>query len=102
MKLHKEKLLNKIQIFGAYASSVSQNENNSTINDETTTNNTGSSTSTETYTRHMEGDNGAIITNQRLVKEFREIIVAIDEEIIRELNTLFMGLYQKGAIKWQI
>lgn len=41
----------------------------------------------------MEGDNGAIITNQRLVKEFREIIVAIDEEIIRELNTLFMGLY---------
>lgn len=78
---------------GAYASSVAQAENNSTINDETTTNNTGLSNTTETYTRHMEGDNGAIITNQRLVKEFREIIVSIDEEIIRELNTLFMGLY---------
>lgn len=78
---------------GAYASSVAQAENNSTINDETTTNNTGLSNTTETYTRHMEGDNGAIITNQRLVKEFREIIVSIDEEIILELNTLFMGLY---------
>lgn len=78
---------------GIYANSVNQNDNNSDIEDETITNSSGTSNTTEKYTRHMEGDNGAIITNQRLVKEFREIIVAIDEEIIKELNTLFMGLY---------
>ena len=39
------------------------------------------------------GDNGVIVTNQYLIREFREIIIAVDEEIINELNTLFMGLY---------
>ena len=52
-----------------------------------------SSNTIEKFTRHEEGDNGVIITNQRLVKEFREIIVAIDEEIINELSKLFMGIY---------
>lgn len=78
---------------GAYASNVSQNENNSEIKDETKTNSSSKSNTIEKYTRHEEGDNGVIITNQRLVKEYREIIVAIDEEIIKELNSLFMGIY---------
>ena len=39
---------------------------------------TASSNTIERFTRHEEGDNGVIITNQRLVKEYREIIVAID------------------------
>lgn len=78
---------------GVFASNVSQNENNSNIEDETKTESSGNSKTIETYTHHMEGDNGVIITNQRLVKEFRENIVAIDEEIIEELNKLFMGLF---------
>ena len=78
---------------GAYASNVNQNENNSSIEDETTTKSNTKSNTVEKYTRHEEGDNGVIITNQRLVKEYREIIVAIDEEIIKELNSLFMGIY---------
>lgn len=41
----------------------------------------------------MKGDNGVIVTNQYLVNQYREIIVAVDEEIILELNKLFMGLY---------
>ena len=41
----------------------------------------------------MKGDNGVIVTNQYLIKEFREVIIAVDEEIINELNILFMGLY---------
>ena len=57
------------------------------------TNAESSSNTIEKFTRHEEGDNGVIITNQRLVKEFREIIVAIDEEIINELSKLFMGIY---------
>lgn len=76
---------------GAYASNVNQSDTSSNIQDET--NAQSSSNTIEKFTRHEEGDNGVIITNQRLVKEYREIIVAIDEEIINELSKLFMGLY---------
>ena len=90
---------------GIYASQTNQSETTTEIEDETTTENStttsssttsensGSSSTIETFTRHEEGDNGVIITNQRLVKEFREIIVAIDEEIIYELGKLFMAIY---------
>lgn len=78
---------------GAYASQTNASETETGIEDETTTSNSGTSNTIETFTRHEEGDNGVIITNQRLVKEYREIIVAIDEEIINELNSLFIGLY---------
>ena len=76
---------------GAYASNVNQSDTETNIQDET--NAESSSNTIEKFTRHEEGDNGVIITNQRLVKEFREIIVAIDEEIINELSKLFMGIY---------
>lgn len=76
---------------GAYASNVNQSDTETSIEDET--NAQSSSNTIETFTRHEEGDNGVIITNQRLVKEYREIIVAIDEEIINELSKLFMGIY---------
>lgn len=78
---------------GSYASQTNASETESEIKDNTNTENQGMSNSIETFTRHEEGDNGVIITNQRLVKEYREIIVAIDEEIINELNCLFMGVY---------
>lgn len=78
---------------GAYASQINQSESESNITDNTSTQNSGNSNTLEKFTRHEEGDNGVIITNQRLVKEFREIIVAIDEEIISELSVLFMGIY---------
>lgn len=61
--------------------------------DTTSTENSGTSKSTETYTHHMKGDNGVIVTNNYLIREFRENIIAVDEEIIKELNSLFMGLY---------
>ena len=76
---------------GAYASNVNQSDTETNIQDET--NAESSSNTIEKFTRHEEGDNGVIITNQRLVKEYREIIVAIDEEIINELSKLFMGIY---------
>lgn len=78
---------------GSYASNTNASETESSINDNTTTSSNSESNTIEKFTRHEEGDNGVIITNQRLVKEYREIIVAIDEEIINELNKLFMGLY---------
>lgn len=78
---------------GAYASQVSQSDTETNIEDNTNTTSSGTSNTIETFTRHEEGDNGVIITNQRLVKEYREIIVAIDEEIINELGSLFMAIY---------
>ena len=98
--------INKSDILnGKYASNTGAQESESQIQDNTSTSQNSDSTSSlnitssqnsntiEKFTRHEEGDNGVIITNQRLVKEYREIIVAIDEEIIFELNKLFMGLY---------
>lgn len=78
---------------GAYATSVTQNDTNTSINDKTNTNSTGTSNTTETYRHTMKGDNGVIVTNEYLIREFRENIVAVDSEIIDELDTLFMGLY---------
>lgn len=76
---------------GIYASQTNQSDTKTNIEDET--NAQSSSNTIEKFTRHEEGDNGVIITNQRLVKEYREIIVAIDEEIINELSKLFMCIY---------
>lgn len=87
-QISKQDILN-----GAYASNTNASETESSINDNTTTSSNSESNTIEKFTRHEEGDNGVIITNQRLVKEYREIIIAIDEEIINELNKLFMGLY---------
>lgn len=87
-QISKENILN-----GTYASTTNANENDANVTDTTNVNNNASSKQTETYTHHMEGDNGVIVTNNYLIREFRENIIAVDEEIIHELNTLFMGLY---------
>lgn len=87
-QINKQDILN-----GAYASQTNASESENSITDNTNSQSSGNSNTIETFTRHEEGDNGVIITNQRLVKEYREIIVAIDEEIINELNCLFMGIY---------
>lgn len=86
--INKQNLLN-----GKYASNISSSETESNINDETNTSSNGKSKTIEKYTHHMEGDNGVIVTNQYLVREFRELATSYDLEIIKELNTLFMGLY---------
>lgn len=76
---------------GIYASSTNQSETSSQIQDETNTE--ASSKTVEKYTHTMKGDNGVIVTNQYLVREFRELATNFNLEIINELNKLFMGLY---------
>ena len=76
---------------GIYASSVNQNE--SSINDRTTTSNNGSSSSNENYIKNIKGNSGVSATAQKMIEQYRQNIIAIDREIINELNTLFMGLY---------
>ena len=78
---------------GIYASSVGQGENNSQINDNTKTNNKNTSSSNEEYTKTVRGNSGVTASAQKMIEQYRDNIIAIDRGIIKELNSLFMGLY---------
>lgn len=78
---------------GLYASQVVQADNKSNGNDETETQNQGSSNQTEEYTKRTKGNSGVSATAQALILQYRDTIRAIDREIIEKLNTLFMGIY---------
>ena len=79
---------------GVYASNVTQSDTESSAKDKTTSESEGSGNTVEKYTHSMKGDNGVIVTNQYLVREFRELAFNIDEEIIAELNKrLFLCIY---------
>lgn len=87
-QINKKTILN-----GEYASNTNASETESKIQDETITSQNSNSEQVETYTHHMEGDNGVIVTNQYLVREFRELAENFDLQIIQELGKLFMGIY---------
>ena len=76
---------------GLYASSVSQTDTE--VNDETTTQNSGTSNQNENYTKRTKGNSGVSATAQALIMQYRETIRAVDREIIENLNDLFFGLY---------
>lgn len=106
--------INKQAILGgSYASKTNADETESHIEDETTTsttsrnttvsdNNSESNSTTdsssesntfEKSTLHKKGNDGSLTTVQNLIKQFRGIIDSTDENIIKELNSLFMGIY---------
>ena len=72
---------------GQYASNTGASETESTINDTT------SNTTDETYTKRVKGNSGVSATAQKMIQQYRENIIAINEQIIKELDKLFMGLY---------
>lgn len=72
--------INKEEILkGNYASSTSGGENQNE--------------SIETSTTRTKGNSGVTASAQKMVEQYRDNIRAIDYEIIKELNSLFMGLY---------
>ena len=76
--------INKANILnGSYASNASASEQDSA----------GSNTTDEDYTKHVKGNSGVSATAQAMVRQYRDNIRAIDYEIIKELNDLFMGLF---------
>ena len=80
--------INKSSILaGQYASNTGASETESTINDTT------SNTTDETYTKNVKGNSGVSATAQKMIEQYRQNIIAIDEQIIKELDKLFMGLY---------
>ena len=84
--------INKTTILqGKYATSTAGSENESSIEDQTNT--TSSSNNEEEYTKRIKGNSGVSATAQKMIEQYRQNIIAIDHEIIKELNILFMGLY---------
>ena len=83
-QISKESILN-----GQYASNTGASETESSISDSTSTNNE----TDETYTKKVKGNSGVSATAQKMVEQYRQNIIAIDEKIIKELDKLFMGLY---------
>lgn len=80
--------INKQQVLqGKYASSTGASESESEIND------SSSSNTDETYTKSIKGNSGVSATAQKMIEQYRQNIIAIDEDIINELDKLFMGLY---------
>ena len=74
---------------GSYASSTGANETESNISD--TSSNTGSGS--EQYTKRVKGNSGVSATAQKMVQQYRENIIMINRDIIKDIESLFMGIY---------
>lgn len=82
--------INKDNILaGEYASNTGASETESNIHDTST----NSNNTDETYTKRVKGNSGVSATAQKMIEQYRQNIIAIDEQIIKELDKLFMGLY---------
>jgi hypothetical protein len=82
--------INKESILaGQYASNTGASETDSNIHDTSS----NSNTTDETYTKRVKGNSGVSATSQKMIEQYRQNIIAIDEQIIKELGKLFMGLY---------
>ena len=78
--------ISKAQILtGKYASSTQAGES------ENSSSTTGASE--EGSTKHVKGNSGVSATAQKMIQQYRDNIIAIDSDIIYELNDLFMGVY---------
>lgn len=74
--------INKTKILqGDYASSTGASEG------------TSHSEGTQQWTRKQRGNSGTLTTAQALIKQYRENIIMINRDIIKDLNSLFMGIY---------
>ena len=80
--------INKSAILsGSYASSTGANESENTVSDKTTNN------GSQDYVKKTKGNSGVSATAQALIKQYRDVIRALNTEIVYELEPLFMGLY---------
>lgn len=72
---------------GSYASSTGANETTNTVTD-------GSSNSgTQAYTKRVKGNSGVSATAQKMIQQYRENIIMINRDIIKDVGTLFMSIY---------
>ena len=74
---------------GTYATSTGANETENTITDSSS--NTGSGT--ESYTRKTKGNSGVSATAQKMIEQYRQNIIMINRDIIKDISSLFMSVY---------
>ena len=72
---------------GKYASSTGANETENNVTD--ASNNQGS----QDYVKTIKGNSGVSATSQAMIKQYRDVIRAVNTEIVYELEPLFMGIY---------
>ena len=80
--------INKNEILsGKYASSTGANESENSGTSQT------SSDGREEYVKTTKGNSGVSATSQAMIKQYRDVIRAVNTEIVFELEPLFMGIY---------
>lgn len=88
--------ISKIDILeGKYASQTSANEGKTNTSGTSNINDKGKNNHkvNENWERRKVGNDGITATQQALIKQYRQILIGIDEDIINECNVLFMGIY---------
>lgn len=74
---------------GKYASRTDGREGNDTTNESSNSAGNG----IEHYEKQTIGNSGVSVTSQAMIKQYRDIIRALNTEIVYELEELFMGIY---------
>lgn len=72
---------------GSYASSTGANESTNAVSD------SSENEGTETYTRRTKGNSGVSATAQKMIEQYRQNIIMINRDIIKDMESLFMGIY---------
>jgi len=74
---------------GNYASSTGANETENTMNDSSNTEGSGN----EHYEKRTVGNSGVSATAQKMVEQYRQNIIMINRDIIKDVGVLFMSVY---------
>lgn len=83
-RINKEDILN-----GNYASNTNASETETGVKGSTDT----TSETTEEFKHHEQGNKGVLDSYQKMLVDYRKSLVAVDKEIIEQLNELFMSIY---------
>lgn len=82
--------INKQDILrGQYASQTNASESSTGVTGNTST----KSDTQEEFTHHEQGNKGVLDSYQKMLVDYRKSLVAVDREIIEQLDELFMGIY---------
>lgn len=74
---------------GSYASSTGANESTNSVSDSTSTEGSG----TQSYTKTTRGNSGISATSQKMIQQYRDNIIMINRDIIKDAGILFMTVY---------
>lgn len=72
---------------GSYASSTGANETSNSITDQS------SNSGTESYSKTVRGNSGVSATAQKMIQQYRDNIIMINRDIIKDMGSLFMAIY---------